>query len=252
MKARRPNLRPCGVEGCANPHNSHGYCQAHGLRFLRYGDPLGSFQRVPPPEFCSVNGCEKPRARANGLCQMHNWRLAVHGDVSYEPYPVKIGHRRARTLPRECSVPDCSGRPKGHGYCQKHLYRLRNGIPLDAPGKQPAKHRYRAVKRPDHSLAMKNGRVFVHRMVLFDATGGARMPCFWCGRPLEWLRPKLCTDALVVDHRDHDPHNNDPSNLLPSCNSCNAGRIKGFNAVRVPVYRSPDEHGNDTHVLVGT
>lgn len=190
---------------------------------------------------CTIPGREKLRARANGLCQMHNWRLQVHGDPNYVPYPL-----------RSCVVPGCERKHKGHGYCQRHLSRWKKGIPLDAPGKQPAVHRYRAVKRPDHPLAMKNGRVFVHRMVLHDTTGGARMPCFWCGRPLEWLRPKLHPGALVVDHRDHDRHNNDPANLLPSCNFCNAGRIKGFAAHRVSVYSSPDDGGNDTHVLVGT
>ena len=241
MKARRPNLRPCGVDGCDNPHNSHGYCQAHGLRFLRYGDPLGNFQRAPLPEFCSVTGCKKPRARANGLCQMHNRRLQVHGDVNYEPY-----------LMRPCSVPGCNGKHKGHGYCQMHLNRWRKGIPLNLAAKQTPAYRYRIVKRPGHPLAMKNERVAVHRMVLFDATGGARMPCFWCGRPVEWFKNRSDPSALYVDHRDHDRHNNDPANLLPACNPCNAGRIKGFAALRVPVYSAAPPDGQDTGERVGT
>ena len=235
-------MRECSVEGCPKPRNSHGYCVKHSRRFLRYGDPLGNFHRVPLPEFCSVTGCEKPRARANGLCQMHNWRLTVHGDVNYAPFSILPG--RAAGI-RICDVPGCERKHRGHGYCQLHLNRWRRGIPLDLPPKEPRRKRYRYVKRPDHPLAMKNGAVLVHRMVLFDTTGGARMPCFWCGRPVEWFRGRFDPSAVHVDHLDHDPHNNDPTNLLPSCNSCNAGRIKGFAAHRVPVYSAAEPDGSE-------
>lgn len=252
-RARIRIMRECSVEDCNNRHNSHGYCQAHGLRFFRYGDPLGNFQRVPLPEFCSVMDCEKPRARANGLCQMHNQRLTVHGDVNHVPFStMNPGAPRNAVGLRICSVPSCERKHKGHGYCGMHLNRWRKGISLDSPGKEPAKHRYRYLTRPGHPLAMKNGRVAEHRMVLFDTTGGARMPCFWCGRPLDWFASRFDPGAMVVDHRDHNRRNNDPTNLLPSCTSCNCGRIKGFAAHRVPVYSLGPPDGSEAGNRVGT
>lgn len=39
---------------------------------------------------------------------------------------------------RTCGVPGCERRHKGHGLCDTHLYRQRNGLPLDAaPMRQP-------------------------------------------------------------------------------------------------------------------
>lgn len=33
--------RLCSVDGCGNPHDSHGFCGKHARRFKRHGDPLG-------------------------------------------------------------------------------------------------------------------------------------------------------------------------------------------------------------------
>lgn len=184
---------------------------------------------------------------------MHNWRLAEHGDVNYAPFSaMNPDAPRNAAGSRICTVPGCERKHKGHGYCQLHLNRWRGGIPLDSPGKEPAKHRYRYVTRPGHPLAMRNGRVAEHRMVLFDTTGGARMPCFWCGRPLDWFAGRFDPQALVVDHRDHNRRNNDPTNLLPSCASCNCGRIKGFAAKRTPVYTAGLPDGSEAGNRVGT
>lgn len=169
---------------------------------------------------CSQHECKKPHSRG-GLCQMHHWRLRTHGDASYKPWPDV-----------RCSIEGCHKKHKGHGLCQLHLSRKKKGLPMSGVLRTKNPKRYQYVKLPNHPLAMKNGCVFVHRKVLYDQIGEARVPCFWCGNPLEWRI------NLHVDHRDHDRQNNDPKNLLPSCNSCNAGRMLFCSKNRVSIYSS--------------
>lgn len=85
---------------------------------------------------------------------------------------------------------------------------------------------YSSVFDPQHPLARKtDGRVFVHRKVLYDAIGPGQHPCHWCGTTVEWrLRNVTSAGGLVVDHIDRDRRNNDLSNLVPSCHGCNARR----------------------------
>jgi hypothetical protein len=167
---------------------------------------------------CSVIDCDKPGTRRGGLCQMHSWRLRHYGDV----------HRvRARRL---CSVADCSRPNKANGLCQLHRRRFERGLPTDYVASPLAKKRYRMQTRHSHPLADVRGRVYVHRVALYDSVDGSRLPCFWCGAPLEWL-VNLC-----VDHFNHDRHDNNPTNLLPACNGCNAGRTSKNPRVRQPIY----------------
>jgi hypothetical protein len=47
----------CAVEGCEKPAiNSRGWCNAHYLRWLRHGDPLGSRPRVVPNRLVPMEG----------------------------------------------------------------------------------------------------------------------------------------------------------------------------------------------------
>lgn len=76
-----------------------------------------------------------------------------------------------------------------------------------------------------HPVAAPGGRVFEHRRNLYDAIGAGPHPCHWCGLLVAWdRRSPYDPDALVVDHLDYDKLNNDPTNLVPSCLSCNAAR----------------------------
>ena len=36
----------CKVEGCKNPHEAHGYCPSHYMKFHRHGDPLYRYTKV--------------------------------------------------------------------------------------------------------------------------------------------------------------------------------------------------------------
>lgn len=69
-------------------------------------------------------------------------------------------------------------------------------------------------------------RVYLHRHVLYEALGPEEQECFWCGRLVDWSLSPPNPSALVVDHVDHDRRNNDLSNLVPSCQSCNLRRKK--------------------------
>lgn len=82
---------------------------------------------------------------------------------------------------------------------------------------------YMTEVRRGHPVAHADGRVRVHRAVLYDKIGGGEHPCHWCQALVTWAveRGKR---ALVADHIDGDTWNNDPANLVPSCNGCNVSR----------------------------
>lgn len=86
----------------------------------------------------------------------------------------------------------------------------------------------RMRRAPDHPLAPPSGVVAVSRLVLFDKIGPGGHPCHWCDAPLTWTAGGGPADPnnLLVDHLDWDRNNNDPDNLVPSCNSCNAHRTR--------------------------
>lgn len=82
------------------------------------------------------------------------------------------------------------------------------------------------IDKPDGGTS----RVYLHRLVLFEALGPEIQECNWCGVLLDWeLRPPN-PSALVVDHLDHDRRNNLRTNLVPSCQSCNLKRKKPADA----------------------
>lgn len=125
-----------------------------------------------------------------------------------------------------CVVEGCTRPVASRRLCDPHYRRLLHFGTVDgsAPRRDAAVGRYRSWKRPGHPLANPGtGRVYVHRVVLHDSVRGSNLPCFWCGRPLRWTRDQA-EDAITVDHRDRDRHNNDETNLVPACNTCNPGR----------------------------
>lgn len=79
-----------------------------------------------------------------------------------------------------------------------------------------------------HPLAMPDGRVAVHRKVLYGKIGPGTHPCNWCQRPVTWTlrtRSEGGREAdLMADHLDGNCRNNRPANLVPSCSFCNVLR----------------------------
>lgn len=78
---------------------------------------------------------------------------------------------------RTCTVPDCEKplRSPGAIYCGMHYHRWYRHGDVNARGVGPsapsASHgrRYKRRFDPTHPMAMKNGSVWEHRAVLFDA-----------------------------------------------------------------------------------
>lgn len=104
--------------------------------------------------------------------------------------------------------------------------------------------RQRRVK--DHPLAPPSGVVAVSRLVLFDKIGPGSHSCHWCGTLVAWKVAATARepDALFVDHLDWDHLNDEPANLVPSCNNCNARRA-------APGRRSAIQPGEPTLMVGG-
>ena len=64
----------------------------------------------------------------------------------------------------------------------------------------------------------------IHRVTLYNRIGPGLHPCHWCGKEVEWTRGNNGETTLVVDHLDDNRQNNEPDNLVPSCNVCNLRR----------------------------
>lgn len=87
--------------------------------------------------------------------------------------------------------------------------------------------RYVIRTEPTHPLSTKNGSIFEHRMVLYDAIGPGTHLCHWCGKQVTWhvrQQSGVYSGDLVVDHLDGNTVNNALTNLVPSCTQCNIRR----------------------------
>lgn len=125
-----------------------------------------------------------------------------------------------------CKVDGCGrdARYKAAELCQKHYFRQRRYGTTDTTrwGKRAPRLEnpagYQSVHRPDHPLCCdKNGYVYEHRAVLYDAIGVGPHRCALCGKEVTW-------GTCHVDHIDDDVRNNSRANLRPTCSVCNTQR----------------------------
>ena len=82
--------------------------------------------------------------------------------------------------------------------------------------------RYRFVGR-DHPLSNGNRCIQEQRAILWDRIGPGPHTCHYCGEEVNW-RVGIKgggNGALIAEHKDRDPRNNSPENLVPSCQRCN-------------------------------
>jgi hypothetical protein len=173
--------------------------------------------------------CGGPRERAN-----HSYCRACAAAYMRKWHKGEIEPR-----PATCTVAGCERRMHGRGLCDLHRIRLARHGSTEARPRSLAPKRYKLEKRPGHPLAhATTHRVYLHRIVLFDQIGFGRFPCFWCASPVEWTTTHpVPPNALITDHLDHNRHNNDPTNLVPACRSCNSARTRERVAPPlVPIY----------------
>lgn len=178
----------CSIPECGKKALARKLCKSHYEKWRTYGSPLAG-RTYKQRSACQAEGCSS-RTYRWGLCGPH---FAAR-NAELKP-PKQRKPRAAETKPR---------RPKGTGYLRSDGY-------LQLGGKH------------GHPLADGRGIVYVHRMVLHDKIGSGWHPCHWCGAVVAW-RKGIAADALIADHLDFDPSNNDPANLVASCNLCNSQR----------------------------
>lgn len=70
------------------------------------------------------------------------------------------------------------------------------------------------------SSGKKDEAIGEHRVVLYNKIGHGPHKCWWCGVEIEWKSSDI-RRSIHSDHLDGDTLNNDPSNLVPSCQRCN-------------------------------
>ncbi|MEU8186026.1 hypothetical protein [Micromonospora carbonacea] len=130
-----------------------------------------------------------------------------------------------------CEVAGCAKptRSRAAKLCKMHYHRQYRHGSVDrtahTAGISASKgRRYRAIYRAGHPLARSSGRVYEHRVVLYDQIGPGPHPCNWCGTTVHW--DPVDGPALQVDHLNGVGDDNRPENLVASCNACNVARAQ--------------------------
>lgn len=141
--------------------------------------------------------------------------------------PSPFLERNLQMRPR-CNAPDCTrpARSAAAELCPMHYHRKYRHGSLDRAGANLSviQGRYRSAYMPSHPLAMTSGKVYVHRMVLYDAIGPGTHSCHWCSTRVVWETLEGDPVRLHVDHLNRQRDDNRPENLVPSCKRCNVTR----------------------------
>lgn len=208
--------RTCSAPDCEKPSGSHKLCAMHRNRWRRHGSYELPVQPPQPPlGICPIPGCETRLVRGRQLCGMHRARYRRNGHYD------KVRRRNPKRV-RICIVEGCSMHAGGR-MCSTHYLRLKNTGTTDLPPPRPPSAWDQGngyLMTVDHACPIANraGRVYVHRRALFDAIGLGPHECHWCHCHVNWFA------GLHVDHVDTDRRNNAATNLVPSCQPCNARR----------------------------
>lgn len=157
----------CTVPICDRPLSRTGLCHGHYERRRRTGnlsEHIPIRVRSEMPKSCTVDGCTSA-VNSGGLCHVHYARA------------FRKGYRVIATEAPACSVPDCSDPVRCKSYCTSHYNKWRRwGTPTPAPRPKPAHKKrdpsgYIVVWRPDSPMAMANGFVPEHRLVMAESIG---------------------------------------------------------------------------------
>lgn len=134
-----------------------------------------------------------------------------------------------------CTKPARSPNPRipESSWCPMHYHRWYRHGDLNRSGVGSSfVRKYRSVYMPGHPLAAESGKVYVHRLVLFNKIGPGEHSCHWCDKKVTWT-VRRGPDKLVADHLDDAGDNNHPDNLVPSCAYCNTTRGKAARLARL-------------------
>jgi DNA-binding transcriptional regulator YiaG len=93
----------CKIPNCDKTSLARGWCNAHYIRWRKYGDPLGSHPRKKAPDTCTIEGCEKPYD-ASGLCKMHWMRRKTTGSAGEAAMRKTANGTRLKWLKKAASI----------------------------------------------------------------------------------------------------------------------------------------------------
>lgn len=166
-------INVCDVPNCGLPVKSQGWCAAHAERVRRTGnlrEDIPVRRRADMPKTCTIEGCDG-MVGGGGLC-------AAHYSTAY-----RAGFRANGVQAMPCSIEGCVSPLRSKGYCQSHYAKWRRwGSPF--PPERPAPKRkvrdnrngYVLIKDPSHPMAMINGYVMEHRLVMCNILGRPLLP----------------------------------------------------------------------------
>lgn len=109
-----------------------------------------------------------------------------------------------------------------------------------AARRKPVTNHRRMQYAPGHPLSGATGLVSAARKILYDRIGPGVHVCHWCGKNIRWIKGVRghSTGAVIADHVDSDPLNDEPENIVPSCGTCNATRTQSIKSGELFVVRS--------------
>lgn len=124
----------------------------------------------------------------------------------------------------KCKVAGCDRQAmyKSQMVCQMHYFRMMRTGRYEKKGRSFRTHNakgYQMLYLPEHSLAMKNGYAYEHRVVMHQLHGDNPMSCERCGKSVNWV-------TVHVDHINENISDNSPENLRFLCNGCNVMRTR--------------------------
>lgn len=154
----------CSIANCGKPAAKRGYCNAHYLKLIRYGNPLGGSwswgekrESQHEGKTCAVDGCSRV-AEVDYLCKLHWSRRNKTGDVG----PAGLKPRGLGVT--VCSVDGClNASPFTKGMCALHYHRVSNtgepgpvGRKIAPAGTGSLKNGYRIInKKYEHRDVME-------------------------------------------------------------------------------------------------
>ena len=143
-------------------------------------------------------------------------------DPLYRYGPIPMG-----TAPKHpCTQPDCDRPQYARDLCSTHYKRWQRWGDASYTSPRTTRKAGKVGTTRDGYHTFRGQRA--HRLVLYNVIGYGPHRCHWCRRPINWRWDTVSdwTHVLVVDHLNHDRTDNDPDNLVASCQSCNGRRIR--------------------------